>query len=77
MHHAESKAVAYYCRAYAMDQALLLRDPSNQKEMMPFLVALMDRLEADKKVLPTRSAQEGKALVQEFADRVRDEEMRG
>ena len=31
--HPESKAVAYYCRAYAMDQAMLLRDASNQKEV--------------------------------------------
>lgn len=25
--------MAYYCRAYAMDQAMLLRDQSNQKEV--------------------------------------------
>ena len=25
--------MAYYCRSYAMDQAMLLRDVSNQKEV--------------------------------------------
>lgn len=64
----ESKAVAYYCRAYAMDQAMLLRDQSNQKEVMPYLLALMDKLEVDKKGMPPVA--EGKALVKAFADRV-------
>ena len=31
---------------------MILRDASNAKEVMPFLVALMDKLEAEKKILP-------------------------
>jgi vacuolar protein sorting-associated protein VTA1 len=66
----ESKAVAYYCRTYAMDQGMLLRDATNAKEVMPFLIALMDRLEQDKQTLPVYTPAEGKALVQSFADKV-------
>ncbi len=62
--------MAYYCRAYAMDQAMLLRDQSNQKEVMPFLLALMDKLEVEKKGVAGKSGAEGRALVQAFADRV-------
>ncbi len=62
--------MAYYCRAYAMDQGMLMRDASNTKDVMPFLIALMDRLEVDKKTLPQHSVAEGKALVQAFADKV-------
>ena len=69
-HSQESKAVAYYCRTYAMDQGMLLRDANNAKEVMPFLIALMDRLEQDKKTLPVYTPVEGKALVQTFADKV-------
>ena len=62
--------MAYYCRTHAMDQAMLLRTPENSKELMPFLVALMDRLEEDKKSLPAQSPAEAKGVVEAFADRV-------
>ncbi len=53
-----------------MDQGMLLRDANNAKEVMPCLIALMDRLEQDKKSLPIYTPAEGKALVQSFADKV-------
>jgi len=53
-----------------MDQGMLLRDANNAKEVVPFLIALMDRLEQDKKTLPVYTPAEGKALVQTFADKV-------
>lgn len=33
---------------------MVLRDANNAKDVMPFLVALMDKLEAEKKALPSK-----------------------
>jgi hypothetical protein len=45
--------VAFYCRQYAMEQAMELRGQDSSKEVMGFLVALMDKLERDKAALPS------------------------
>lgn len=44
--------MAYYCRAYAMTVAMDVRGKDNSKEVMGFLMGLMDKLESDKKALP-------------------------
>ena len=45
--------VAYSCRAYAMEQGISLKKADKSPEVMTFLVALMDKLEVDKKALPS------------------------
>jgi len=45
--------VAYSCRAYAMEQGISLKGQDKSPEVMTFLMALMDKLEVDKKGLPS------------------------
>mmetsp|Transcript_11515 Transcript_11515/g.27097 ORF Transcript_11515/g.27097 Transcript_11515/m.27097 type:complete len:364 (+) Transcript_11515:84-1175(+) len=70
----DSKVVAYYCRQYAMERGLELRqqqDASASSGANDFLMALMTRLEADKSSLPAPVNKEtGKATCASFADRV-------
>jgi vacuolar protein sorting-associated protein VTA1 len=56
----ESKLIAYYCRQYAMELGIKLRENDSSDEATNYLLSLMDRLEEDKAKLPTFSQDEGK-----------------
>jgi vacuolar protein sorting-associated protein VTA1 len=59
----ESKLIAYFCRQYAMELGIKLREHDASNEATDFLLGLMDRLEAEKSKLPDFSQDEGKVRV--------------
>ncbi|TMW68832.1 hypothetical protein Poli38472_006300 [Pythium oligandrum] len=63
----ESKLIAYFCRQYAMELGIKLRENDNSNEATNYLLSLMDRLEDDKGKLPTFSQDEGKEICEDFA----------
>lgn len=56
----ESKLIAYFCRQYAMELGIKVRENDTSNEATEYLLALMDRLENDKSQLPTFTQEEGK-----------------
>ena len=63
--------VAYYCRYYAVQEAVKEHSKDKDHEVLAFLMALMDKMEADKKALAGNEAitQDivGQAHVESFA----------
>jgi vacuolar protein sorting-associated protein VTA1 len=62
----ESKLIAYYCRQYAMELGIKLRENDSSNESTNYLLSLMDRLEQDKSNLPTFTQDEGKVCMHMF-----------
>ena len=56
----ESKLVAYFCRQYAMELGIKLRENDTSNEATDYLLSLMDRLEGEKDKLPEFTQEEGK-----------------
>ena len=56
----ESKLIAYYCRQYAMELGIKLREHDASNEATDYLLSLMDRLEGEKDKLPEFTQEEGK-----------------
>jgi vacuolar protein sorting-associated protein VTA1 len=56
----ESKLIAYFCRQYAMELGIKLRENDASNETTDYLLSLMDRLEAEKNKLPDFTQEEGK-----------------
>ncbi|OQR91799.1 cell 5A endo-1,4-betaglucanase [Thraustotheca clavata] len=63
----ESKMVAYYCRQYAMELGIKLRENDASEEATHFLLALMESLEQEKAALPAHSQEEGRIICENFA----------
>ncbi|KAJ0399795.1 hypothetical protein P43SY_002940 [Pythium insidiosum] len=63
----ESKLIAYFCRQYAMELGIKLRENDNSNEATDYLLSLMDRLEDDKSKLPAFTQDEGKEICEDFA----------
>ncbi|TYZ58430.1 hypothetical protein PybrP1_009470 [[Pythium] brassicae (nom. inval.)] len=63
----ESKLIAYFCRQYAMELGIKVRENDTSAEATEYLLALMDRLEDDKNKLPEFTQQEGKEICEDFA----------
>ncbi|DBA02957.1 TPA: hypothetical protein N0F65_005984, partial [Lagenidium giganteum] len=66
----ESKLIAYFCRQYAMELGIKLRENDSSNEATEFLLGLMDRLEEDKSKLPAFTQEEGKEICEDFAREV-------
>lgn len=56
----DSKIIAFFCRQYAMEMGIKLRENDSSSEATEYLLGLMDRLERDKAQLPQHSQEEGK-----------------
>lgn len=56
----ESKLIAYFCRQYAMELGIKLRENDPSNEATEYLLGLMDRLEEEKNKLPAFTHEEGK-----------------
>jgi vacuolar protein sorting-associated protein VTA1 len=56
----ESKLIAYFCRQYAMELGIKLRENDTSPEATEFLLSLMDKLEREKNDLPSFTQNEGK-----------------
>lgn len=56
----ESKLIAYFCRQYAMELGIKLRENDASNESTDYLLSLMDRLEGEKNKLPDFTQEEGK-----------------
>ena len=66
-----SKVVAFYCRQYAMELGIALRDRASDAEgATKFLLGLMDELEGEKQSLGDVSREEGEQIVFQFANEV-------
>uniref|UniRef100_K3WPP5 Vta1/callose synthase N-terminal domain-containing protein n=1 Tax=Globisporangium ultimum (strain ATCC 200006 / CBS 805.95 / DAOM BR144) TaxID=431595 RepID=K3WPP5_GLOUD len=63
----ESKLIAYFCRQYAMELGIKVRENDTSNEATEYLLALMDRLENDKNKLPAFTHDEGKEICEDFA----------
>ncbi|CAH0517929.1 unnamed protein product [Peronospora belbahrii] len=63
----ESKLIAYYCRQYAMELGIKLRENDTSNEATDYLLSLMDRLESEKEKLPEFTQEEGKEICEDFA----------
>ncbi|OQR97783.1 vacuolar protein sorting-associated protein VTA1 [Achlya hypogyna] len=63
----ESKMVAYYCRQYAMELGIKLRENDASDEATHYLLALMESLESEKAALPPHSQEEGRIICENFA----------
>uniref|UniRef100_A0AAV1VLF6 Vta1/callose synthase N-terminal domain-containing protein n=1 Tax=Peronospora matthiolae TaxID=2874970 RepID=A0AAV1VLF6_9STRA len=63
----ESKLIAYYCRQYAMELGIKLRENDASTEATDYLLSLMDRLEGEKDKLPEFTQEEGKEICEDFA----------
>ncbi|TDH65123.1 uncharacterized protein CCR75_008914 [Bremia lactucae] len=63
----ESKLIAYFCRQYAMELGIKLRENDPSNESTDYLLSLMDRLEYEKNKLPEFSQEEGKEICEDFA----------
>lgn len=59
----ESKLIAYFCRQYAMELGIKVRENDSSNEATEYLLALMDRLEDDKNKLPAFTQEEGKVRL--------------
>lgn len=65
----ETKVVAYYCRQYAMEVGISLKEEAtDQGAVQGFLISLIERLEKDKD--PNLSKDEGEQVVFKFASDV-------
>lgn len=56
----ESKLIAHFCRQYAMELGIKLRESDSSNEATSYLVSLMDRLEQEKDSLSAFTQEEGK-----------------
>ncbi|OWZ21834.1 Vacuolar protein sorting-associated protein [Phytophthora megakarya] len=63
----ESKLIAYFCRQYAMELGIKLRENDSSNEATDYLLSLMDRLEDEKNKLPDFTQEEGKEICEDFA----------
>ncbi|CAK4657184.1 hypothetical protein LEN26_010928 [Aphanomyces euteiches] len=63
----ESKMVAYYCRQYAMELGIKLREHDASDEATNYLLSLMESLELEKAALPTHTQEEGRVICENFA----------
>ncbi|KAG2772590.1 hypothetical protein PC129_g3406 [Phytophthora cactorum] len=63
----ESKLIAYFCRQYAMEMGIKLRENDASNESTDYLLSLMDRLEDEKNKLPDFTQEEGKEICEDFA----------
>lgn len=63
----ESKLIAYFCRQYAMELGIKLRENDSSNEATDYLLSLMDRLENEKNKLPDFTQEEGKEICEDFA----------
>ncbi|CAI5730728.1 unnamed protein product [Peronospora farinosa] len=63
----ESKLIAYFCRQYAMELGIKLRENDTSNEATDYLLSLMDRLEGEKEKLPEFTQEEGKEICEDFA----------
>ncbi|CAI5741427.1 unnamed protein product [Hyaloperonospora brassicae] len=63
----ESKLIAYYCRQYAMELGIKLREHDASNEATDYLLSLMDRLEGEKDKLPEFTQEEGQVICEDFA----------
>ncbi|KAL3673325.1 hypothetical protein V7S43_001041 [Phytophthora oleae] len=63
----ESKLIAYYCRQYAMELGIKLRENDASNDATDYLLSLMDRLEDEKNKLPDFTQEEGKEICEDFA----------
>ncbi|RLN91502.1 hypothetical protein BBJ28_00006447 [Nothophytophthora sp. Chile5] len=63
----ESKLIAYFCRQYAMELGIKLRENDASNESTDYLLSLMDRLEDEKNKLPDFTQEEGKEICEDFA----------
>ncbi|EQC38321.1 hypothetical protein SDRG_04040 [Saprolegnia diclina VS20] len=63
----ESKMVAYYCRQYAMELGIKLRENDASDEATTYLLSLMESLESEKAALPAHSQEEGRIICENFA----------
>ncbi|EEY66038.1 vacuolar protein sorting-associated protein VTA1 [Phytophthora infestans T30-4] len=63
----ESKLIAYFCRQYAMELGIKLRENDSSNEATDYLLSLMDRLEEEKNKLPDFTQEEGKEICEDFA----------
>ncbi|KAJ8521395.1 hypothetical protein ON010_g17826 [Phytophthora cinnamomi] len=59
----ESKLIAYFCRQYAMELGIKLRENDASNDATDYLLSLMDRLEDEKNKLPDFTQEEGKAAT--------------
>ncbi|CEG39439.1 hydroxyproline-rich glycoprotein [Plasmopara halstedii] len=66
----ESKLIAYFCRQYAMELGIKLRENDVSNESTDYLLSLMDRLENEKKSLPEFTQEEGKEICEDFATEI-------
>eukprot|EP00608_Synchroma_pusillum_P008234 CAMPEP_0198422618 /NCGR_PEP_ID=MMETSP1452-20131203/2517_1 /TAXON_ID=1181717 /ORGANISM="Synchroma pusillum, Strain CCMP3072" /LENGTH=231 /DNA_ID=CAMNT_0044142891 /DNA_START=23 /DNA_END=714 /DNA_ORIENTATION=- len=63
-----SATVAFFCRSYAVQRALELRqEGATGDDVTNFLVTLMGRLEADKATVPNSTPEAGQPIMEEFA----------
>ncbi|KAF4320470.1 hypothetical protein BBO99_00002621 [Phytophthora kernoviae] len=63
----ESKLIAYFCRQYAMELGIKLRENDASNDTTDYLLSLMDRLEDEKNKLPDFTQEEGKEICEDFA----------
>nr|CCA22293.1 vacuolar protein sortingassociated protein VTA1 put [Albugo laibachii Nc14] len=63
----ESKTIAFFCRQYAMEMGIKLRENDTSSEGTEFLLGLMDRLERDKGQILPHSQEDGKTICLNFA----------
>ncbi|KAE9048372.1 hypothetical protein PR003_g279 [Phytophthora rubi] len=63
----ESKLIAYFCRQYAMELGIKLRENDASNDATDYLLSLMDRLEEEKNKLPDFTQEEGKEICEDFA----------
>eukprot|EP00968_Pinguiococcus_pyrenoidosus_P026371 scaffold7074_cov256-Pinguiococcus_pyrenoidosus.AAC.11 len=62
----ESRLMAYYCRQYAAEKAMVLREQDSSEPVMRFLLGLVESLEAEKKAMPEFSPEEVQVLLRRF-----------
>ncbi|RHY02688.1 hypothetical protein DYB25_003706 [Aphanomyces astaci] len=63
----ESQMVAYYCRQYAMELGIKLRNHDASDEASNYLLSLMEALELEMRSLPAHTHEEGRIICENFA----------
>ena len=56
----ESQLVAFYCRQFAMEMGIKLRENDESEAATSFLLGMMDELEKEKEKMPEFSSEEAK-----------------
>ena len=59
----ETKLVAHYCRQYAMQVGIQLRENDSSPEATEYLLTMMDNLEKEKQAMPQFSQEEAQVSI--------------